>query len=341
MWIAQTPAHALGWSRASVSFQLPPQVNTHTVPTPSNAHSSHGRLVPHAVCKDDTHWQDSKGCGACSDWDGYDCAKAFGGCDPPAVVQEKCKKTCNLCGGSGIPTWRPTTTFPTSTPTASPALLTPFPTFAPTSAFEFSSLTPTVIPTLPLPSESPTRVPTRPLTRLPTRTPTSAKYELRTSGRCGLDITLAAECGQAAVALKLGRFTAVIDSTRNPHRPPGCYFDALWNELRIDLDNIDEGNACNKYNICLCKLPTVSPTTFPTLYPTQISAFSSLTPTLHPTTALPTVPPSTVPTVSPSSPTKQLESPGTMELLRHCNLMMNTTFNKSDITEVDISGTWK
>ena len=183
-----------------------------------------------------------------------------------------CKKSCGKC---------------TTPPTA-------FPTFAPSSALQFSSLTPTVIPTLPpsvLPSATPTRMPTRMPSRLPTRTPTflsSAKYELRTSGRCALDITLAAECEQAAADLELDDETVSDDKkTKNRYDPPGCYFrNGFADEsLMLNVDRTNTGT-CVRSVPCLCKLSTVSPTGFPTFSPTMIQPLSSLMPTLDPTSAL-------------------------------------------------------
>ena len=172
----------------------------------------------------------------------------------------------------------------------------------------------------------------------------ATEYEMISSGQCKVVITSMAECAQAAAALKISLQPKDDRRKESPWRPPGCYKSGMFNlYLNVDGTNTRE---CGGFYKCLCKRPTASPTAFPTFVPTTPSEFNASTPTVPPTlpptetptTRAPTRLPTPRPTLAPTLvPTVKLTSPDTKELLRRCNLMMNTTFYETGIKEVDIS----
>ena len=147
-----------------------------------------------------------------------------------------------------------------------------------------------------------------------------AKYELRTTGQCAVYITTVSECQLAASALGLVDTTASNDGKSNSeYDPQGCYVTTKnlnkYGSPKVNIAGTNTG-MCSLVDQCLCKLasPTMSPTAPPwTKHPTQI----------------PTRVPTRVPTV-------HLKAPGIAELLKRCNLLMNTTFNETSIVEADI-----
>ena len=177
------------------------------------------------------------------------------------------------------------------------------------------------------------------------RMPWTTQYELRTAGRCLLQITSISECTQAAVALKVTSQEASNDKqTKKPFDPPGCYFES--ERLKLNEDGTNNGT-CSEVDKCLCKVPpTVSSSTphmltavFFNLHFLGLAQSKSAPLCIRPTsspTGLPTFAPSKKLEFNSSTPTQHPTA--TPSLLPSQNLTLAPTFLRSNLYELQTAG---
>jgi len=122
---------------------------------------------------------------------------------------------------------------------------------------------------LPCPTPAPTVAPTPVPTPVPTP-PTPALYELRVTGKCGVEIIDMAECGTAAGHLGLSDVTPSDDGQNGVgYDPPFCYLEG--GSLKFNSAGTNTGQ-CTSSDQCLCSLaPTPAPTPAPPTPPVPAS----------------------------------------------------------------------